>query len=109
MSPAWSMPPLSEPIAVVMAVSAPLFAMIPTTSIKYPDSGGENRIQRKELPTTKKNSALPSPQGIHAFLIYGMVIKGDPLSATRHYGVACTGAPDDKTKGTGKRWEKGWQ
>ncbi|MBN2514891.1 MAG: NAD(P)H-dependent oxidoreductase [Deltaproteobacteria bacterium] len=34
---------------------------------------------------------------IQAFLIYGMIIVGDPLSATGHYGVACTGAPDKKT------------
>jgi len=33
---------------------------------------------------------------IQAFLIYGMVIVGDPMSATGHYGVACVGAPDSK-------------
>ena len=27
---------------------------------------------------------------IHAMLIYGMIIVGDPLDATGHYGVACT-------------------
>lgn len=32
---------------------------------------------------------------IQAMLIYGMVIVGDPLSATGHYGTACVGAPDD--------------
>jgi NAD(P)H dehydrogenase (quinone) len=31
---------------------------------------------------------------IQAFLIYGMIIVGDPLDATGHYGVACTGTPD---------------
>ncbi|HIC85376.1 MAG TPA: flavodoxin family protein, partial [Desulfobacterales bacterium] len=31
-----------------------------------------------------------------ALLIYGMVIVGDPMSATGHYGVACVGAPDEK-------------
>ena len=31
---------------------------------------------------------------IQALLIYGMVITGDPMSATGHYGVACTGSPD---------------
>lgn len=31
---------------------------------------------------------------IQALLIYGMVIVGDPLSATGHYGVSCVGAPD---------------
>ena len=34
---------------------------------------------------------------IQAMLIYGMVIIGDPLDATGHYGTACTGAPDAKT------------
>jgi NAD(P)H dehydrogenase (quinone) len=34
---------------------------------------------------------------IQALLIYGMVIVGDPMSATGHYGVACTGKPDNKT------------
>ncbi|MBI4835466.1 MAG: NAD(P)H-dependent oxidoreductase [Planctomycetes bacterium] len=32
-----------------------------------------------------------------AMLIYGMIIAGDPLDATGHYGVACTGAPDTRT------------
>ena len=35
---------------------------------------------------------------IHAMLIYGMIIVGDPLDATGHYGIACTGAPDKKTR-----------
>jgi NAD(P)H dehydrogenase (quinone) len=34
---------------------------------------------------------------LQAFLIYGMIITGDPLAATGHYGVACVGVPDDKT------------
>jgi NAD(P)H dehydrogenase (quinone) len=34
---------------------------------------------------------------IQALLIYGMVIVGDPMSATGHYGVACTRKPDKKT------------
>jgi NAD(P)H dehydrogenase (quinone) len=38
-----------------------------------------------------------------AFLIYGMVIVGDPLSATGHYGIACVGAPDSKTKQNGMK------
>lgn len=33
---------------------------------------------------------------IQAMLICGMIIVGDPLDATGHYGVACTGAPDKK-------------
>ncbi|NIM97782.1 MAG: flavodoxin family protein [candidate division Zixibacteria bacterium] len=32
-----------------------------------------------------------------AMLIYGMVIVGDPLNATGHYGVSCVGAPDRQT------------
>ncbi len=35
---------------------------------------------------------------IQALLIYGMVVVGDPLSATGHYGVACVGAPDQKAE-----------
>ncbi|MBW1815718.1 MAG: NAD(P)H-dependent oxidoreductase [Deltaproteobacteria bacterium] len=35
---------------------------------------------------------------IQALLIYGMVIAGDPMSATGHYGVACVGEPDEKTR-----------
>jgi len=38
---------------------------------------------------------------IHALLIYGMIIVGDPMSATGHYGVACVGAPDGKTEENG--------
>ena len=34
---------------------------------------------------------------IQAMLIYGMIIVGDPLDATGHYGVACKGAPDEDT------------
>ncbi len=34
---------------------------------------------------------------LQAFLIYGMVITGDPLAATGHYGTACVGAPDEKS------------
>ena len=30
-------------------------------------------------------------------LIYGMIIVGDPLNATGHYGVSCVGSPDKKT------------
>jgi NAD(P)H dehydrogenase (quinone) len=34
---------------------------------------------------------------IQAMMIYGMIIVGDPLEATGHYGVACIGSPDEKT------------
>ena len=30
---------------------------------------------------------------LQAFLIYGMVVVGDPLEASGHYGAACTGPP----------------
>ncbi len=33
---------------------------------------------------------------LQCMLIYGMVVVGDPMSATGHYGVACVGAPDEK-------------
>jgi NAD(P)H dehydrogenase (quinone) len=29
-------------------------------------------------------------------LVYGMMVVGDPMSATGHYGVSCVGAPDEK-------------
>lgn len=34
---------------------------------------------------------------IQAMLINGMIIVGDPLDATGHYGVSCVGEPDAKT------------
>lgn len=34
---------------------------------------------------------------IQAMLIYGMIVVGDPLEATGHYGVSCIGAPDEET------------
>ena len=34
---------------------------------------------------------------IQVMMIYGMIIVGDPLDATGHYGVSCTGSPDEKT------------
>ncbi len=46
-------------------------------------------------PTGGKETTMMSI--IQALLIYGMVISGDPMSATGHYGVACAGSPDDKT------------
>ncbi len=38
---------------------------------------------------------------IQALMIYGMVIVGDPMSATGHYGAACVGAPDKETTENG--------
>ncbi len=40
---------------------------------------------------------------IQALLIYGMIVVGDPLDATGHYGVSCTGAPDEKTIANGRK------
>lgn len=38
---------------------------------------------------------------IQVMMIYGMIIVGDPLSATGHYGVSCVGSPDEKTETNG--------
>ena len=35
---------------------------------------------------------------IQAMLINGMIVVGDPLDAGGHYGVACAGAPDQRTR-----------
>jgi NAD(P)H dehydrogenase (quinone) len=43
---------------------------------------------------------------IQVLLIYGMVIVGDPMSATGHYGVSCVGAPDEKTVENGVKLGK---
>jgi NAD(P)H dehydrogenase (quinone) len=34
---------------------------------------------------------------IQCLLIYGMIVVGDPLSATGHYGAASVAAPDEKS------------
>ena len=44
-------------------------------------------------PTGGKETTMFSI--IQAMLIYGMIIVGDPLDASGHYGVACIGAPDN--------------
>ena len=38
---------------------------------------------------------------IQCMLIYGMIIVGDPMDASGHYGVGCVGAPDDSAAGDG--------
>ncbi|MBP1747683.1 MAG: fldA [Deltaproteobacteria bacterium] len=43
---------------------------------------------------------------IQVLLIYGMIIVGDPLDATGHYGVSCAGAPDEKTLGNAAKLGK---
>jgi len=40
---------------------------------------------------------------IQTLLIYGMVIVGDPMSATGHYGTACVGAPDSRAEENGTK------
>ena len=40
---------------------------------------------------------------IAALLIYGMIIVGDPMSATGHYGTACAGAPDATDRENGRK------
>jgi len=40
---------------------------------------------------------------IQAMMIYGMIIVGDPLSATGHYGTSCVGAPDAATQENGQK------
>jgi NAD(P)H dehydrogenase (quinone) len=32
---------------------------------------------------------------IQCMLIYGMIVIGDPMDTSGHYGVGCVGAPDD--------------
>jgi NAD(P)H dehydrogenase (quinone) len=52
-------------------------------------------------PTGGKETTMMSI--IQALLIYGMVIAGDPMSATGHYGVGCVGAPDEKALENGRK------
>lgn len=52
-------------------------------------------------PTGGKETTMMSI--IQALMIYGMIIVGDPMSATGHYGVACAGAPDPKSEECGMK------
>ncbi len=52
-------------------------------------------------PTGGKETTMMSI--IQAMLIYGMIIVGDPISATGHYGVGCVGAPDSGTAEKGRK------
>lgn len=52
-------------------------------------------------PTGGKETTMMSI--IQALMIYGMIIVGDPLSATGHFGTACAGAPDEKTAENGRK------
>jgi NAD(P)H dehydrogenase (quinone) len=38
---------------------------------------------------------------LQCMLIYGMIIVGDPMDASGHYGVGCVGTPDDTAAGDG--------
>jgi NAD(P)H dehydrogenase (quinone) len=40
---------------------------------------------------------------IQCLLIYGMIIVGDPMSATGHYGAASVAAPDEKAADTARK------
>lgn len=40
---------------------------------------------------------------VQCMLIYGMIVVGDPMDATGHYGVACVGPPDEKTSENARR------
>jgi NAD(P)H dehydrogenase (quinone) len=52
-------------------------------------------------PTGGKETTMISI--IQCLLIYGMIVAGDPLDATGHYGVACVGSPDDKAAVNGEK------
>jgi len=43
---------------------------------------------------------------IQAMLIYGMIIVGDPMDATGHYGTACVGEPDEIAMENGQKLGK---
>lgn len=38
---------------------------------------------------------------LQCMLIYGMIIVGDPMAASGHYGVGCVGAPDETAAADG--------
>ena len=52
-------------------------------------------------PTGGKETTLMSI--IQALLIYGIIIVGDPMSATGHYGLGCVGTPDEQSKEIGQK------
>ncbi len=43
---------------------------------------------------------------LQTMLIYGMLVVGDPMDATGHYGVACVGEPDEKAIENAKKLGK---
>lgn len=52
-------------------------------------------------PTGGKETTMMSI--IQVLMIYGMIIVGDPISATGHYGVACSGSPDERALENGQK------
>jgi NAD(P)H dehydrogenase (quinone) len=40
---------------------------------------------------------------LQCMLIYGMIVVGDPISATGHYGAAAVAAPDEKSADTARK------
>jgi NAD(P)H dehydrogenase (quinone) len=52
-------------------------------------------------PTGGKETTMMSI--LQALLIYGMIIVGDPMSATGHYGVGCVGKPDSGASENGRK------
>lgn len=40
---------------------------------------------------------------LQAMLIYGMIVVGDPMEATGHYGVACSGRPGKEALENGRK------
>jgi NAD(P)H dehydrogenase (quinone) len=52
-------------------------------------------------PTGGKETTMMSI--IQCFLIYGMIVVGDPMDATGHYGIACVGPPDEKAAENGRK------
>ena len=50
-------------------------------------------------PTGGKETTIMSI--LQCMLIYGMIIVGDPMSASGHYGVACVGQPDQSAEDDG--------
>ena len=75
-------------------------------------------VVRRKMGDTKVGAAFATggaPSGgkettiisiLQALLIYGMIVVGDPMDATGHYGVACTGVPDAHTAGDAQKLGK---
>jgi NAD(P)H dehydrogenase (quinone) len=55
-------------------------------------------------PTGGKETTMLSI--IQCFLIYGMIVVGDPMDATGHYGTACVGPPDASAAENGRKLGK---